>query len=61
MNKDELDQNIALLGIYFNEFTYRDSLLWSQAYKLFYVGLVLIFLPIILIFKVKKLSITTNA
>lgn len=39
------DQIISLMSIYLNEWEHRDSLLWSQVFKLFYANLIVIILP----------------
>ena len=43
----ELDpeQLISLMAIYLDEWKHRDSLLWSQTFKLFYANLIVIILP----------------
>ena len=46
-NSKELnsDQIITLMSIYLDEWKHRDSLLWSQVFKLFYAILIVIILP----------------
>ena len=39
------DQIISLMDIYLDEWKHRDSLLWSQVFKLFYANLIVIILP----------------
>ena len=41
----EYETTIALLNIYFSEWSHRDQLLWSQTLKFFYAILILILLP----------------
>lgn len=42
LNKDQI---IALMEIYLSEWQHRDSMLWQQVFKYFYVTLIVIILP----------------
>ena len=41
------EQIISLMAVYLDEWKHRDSLLWSQTFKLFYANLIIITLPYI--------------
>lgn len=41
----EYDTTIALLNVYLSEYIYRDQVLWSNLFKMYYVVLIVILLP----------------
>jgi len=41
----ETQDKIALLNVYLNEFIFRDKILWSNTFKIFYVSVIVILLP----------------
>jgi len=44
-NEVKKEEIINLMGIYLSEWEHRDTLLWSQVFKLFYANLIVIILP----------------
>lgn len=57
INKIEKEDIINLMGIYLSEWEHRDTLLWSQIFKLFYADLIVIILPYQKIFDLSVLPL----
>lgn len=57
--KLEKEDIINLMGIYLSEWEHRDTLLWSQVFKLFYANLIVIILPYQKIFDLSVLPLDT--
>ena len=55
----EKEDMINLMEIYLSEWEHRDTLLWSQVFKLFYANLIVIILPYQKIFDLSVLPLDT--
>lgn len=56
----EKEDMINLMEIYLSEWEHRDTLLWSQVFKLFYANLIVIILPYQKIFDLSVLPLDTR-